>query len=106
MKAAEKPAISNKTHCLLVNPKQRGNPLLKSVRNVPWEFDDITPDYQMGQTTCALFLSLRYHNLNPDYIHDRLKSLGRLYQLRVLLVQVIKYIILIYFAPMNLGIIF
>lgn len=84
--------MSNKTHCLLVNPKQRGNPLLKSVRNVPWEFDDIVPDYQMGQTTCALFLSLRYHNLNPDYIHDRLKNLGRLYQLRVLLVQVINLI--------------
>ncbi|KAJ8921886.1 hypothetical protein NQ315_008519 [Exocentrus adspersus] len=87
-KPAVKPKISTKTHCLLVNPKQRGNPLLKSVRNVPWEYDDIVPDYQMGQTTCALFLSLRYHNLNPDYIHERLKRLGHLYQLRVLLVQV------------------
>ncbi|CAH0552931.1 unnamed protein product [Brassicogethes aeneus] len=77
-----------KTHTLLVNPKQRGNPLLKSVCNVPWEYDEIVPDYQMGQTTCALFLSLRYHNLNPDYIHDRLKLLGKMYQLRVLLVQV------------------
>lgn len=75
-------------YTLLVNPKQRGNPLLKSVTNVPWEFDDIVPDYQMGATTCALFLSLKYHNLNPDYIHDRLKKLGKSYQLRVLLVQV------------------
>ncbi|XP_018565107.1 DNA excision repair protein ERCC-1 [Anoplophora glabripennis] len=87
-KTSEKPKVSSKTHCLLVNPKQRGNPLLKSVRNVPWEYDDIVPDYQMGQTTCALFLSLRYHNLNPDYIHNRLKPLGHMYQLRVLLVQV------------------
>ncbi|VEN52327.1 unnamed protein product [Callosobruchus maculatus] len=80
---------SSKTFSLLVNPKQRGNPLLQHICNVTWEFDDsIIPDYQMGKTTCALFLSLRYHNLNPDYIHDRLKQLHKLYLLRVLLVQV------------------
>ncbi|CAH1175687.1 unnamed protein product [Phaedon cochleariae] len=80
--------VSSKTHALLVNSKQRGNPLLKAIHNVPWEYDDIIPDYQMGLTSCALFLSLRYHNLNPDYIHDRLKKLGQMYQLRVLLVLV------------------
>jgi hypothetical protein len=80
----------SKTHCLLVSPKQRGNPLLKSICNVPWEYDDIVPDYQMGKTSCALFLSLRYHNLNPDYIHQRLKLLGKTYELRVLLVQVLN----------------
>lgn len=73
---------------ILVNPRQKGNPLLKSIRNVPWEFSEIEPDYVMGQTTCALFLSLRYHSLFPNYIHDRLKALGKSYQLRVLLVQV------------------
>ncbi|KAK9688015.1 Binding domain of DNA repair protein Ercc1 (rad10/Swi10) [Popillia japonica] len=73
---------------LLVNPKQRGNPLLKSIRNIIWEYDDIVPDYQMGRSVCALFLSLRYHNLNPDYIHERLKLLGNSYELRVLLVQI------------------
>lgn len=83
----EKQKLSSKTN-LLVNPKQRGNPLLKSILNVTWEYEDIVPDYQMGQTTCALFLSLRYHNLNPDYIHERLKQLGHLCQLRVLLVLV------------------
>ncbi|XP_023026487.2 DNA excision repair protein Ercc1 [Leptinotarsa decemlineata] len=80
--------VSTKTHSILVNQKQRGNPLLKAIHNVTWEYDDIVPDYQMGQSICALFLSLRYHNLNPDYIHDRLKKLGQMYQLRVLLVQV------------------
>lgn len=62
--------------------------MLKSVTNVPWEYDDIVPDYQMGINSCALFLSLRYHNLNPNYIHERLKLLGKMYELRVLLVQV------------------
>lgn len=67
---------------------QRGNPLLKSILNVPWEYEEMVPDYVMGRTTCALFLSLRYHNLNPDYINERLKQLGKQYELRVLLVQV------------------
>lgn len=79
---------SSNTFNLLVNPKQRGNPLLKAIHNVTWEFSDILPDYQMGQLSCALFLSLCYHNLNPDYIHERLKQLGQTYQLRVLLVLV------------------
>lgn len=75
-------------HHILVHPKQRGNPLLKTITNIPWEFDDIVPDYIVGPTSCILFLSLRYHNLNPDYIHNRLKLLGKSFELRVLLVQV------------------
>ncbi len=35
-----------------------------------------------------LFCSVRYHSLHPNYVHDRLKSLGKQYQLRVLLVLV------------------
>lgn len=75
---------------ILVNARQRGNPILKSIRLVPWEFSDhIRPDYVIGQRSCAMFLSVRYHTLNPDYIHDRLKELGREgFELRVLLVQV------------------
>ncbi|TRY97248.1 hypothetical protein DNTS_013729 [Danionella cerebrum] len=65
----------------------RGNPILKFVRNVPWEFGEVVPDYVLGRTTCALFLSVRYHNLNPNYIHERLKQLGQSFTLRVLLVQ-------------------
>jgi len=73
---------------VLVNPRQRGNPVLKHIRKVPWEYAEIIPDYVMGATTCGLFLSIRYHNLHPDYIHDRLKELKRSYSLRVLLVQI------------------
>ncbi|XP_032939782.1 DNA excision repair protein ERCC-1-like [Catharus ustulatus] len=32
--------------------------------------------------------SLRYHHLNPDYIHERLRALGRSFGLQVLLLQV------------------
>lgn len=108
---ANVPISAGKTNCVLVNPKQRGiihlnyhaiqsislankfsfsgNPILKSITNVPWEFDDsIIPDYVVGKTAGILFLSLRYHSLNPDYIHNRLKELGKRFELRVLLVQV------------------
>jgi DNA excision repair protein ERCC-1 len=74
---------------LLVNSKQRGNPILKHVRNVPWRYSDtLTPDYSMGRNSCALYLSMKYHLLNNEYIHERLRELGRAYELRVLLVLV------------------
>ncbi|KAL6256327.1 hypothetical protein P5V15_012444 [Pogonomyrmex californicus] len=78
----------NTINTILVSPKQKGNPLLKFITNALWEYSDIIPDYVMGKTTCALFLSIRYHQLNPDYIHERLKLLGNAYNLRVLLVQI------------------
>ncbi|KAJ8255557.1 hypothetical protein COCON_G00194210 [Conger conger] len=73
---------------IIVSPRQRGNPILKFVRSVPWEFGEVVPDYVLGQTTCALFLSLRYHSLNPNYIHERLKLLGQSFMLRIVLLQV------------------
>lgn len=81
-------SMANRTNTVLVNPKQKGNPLLKFMTNVLWEYSNIVPDYVMGKTTCALFLSIRYHQLNPDYIHERLKLLGNAYNLRILLVQI------------------
>ena len=72
-----------------MNPCQRGNPILKEIRNVPWEFvEGIAPDYILGPHCIALFLSLRYFTLQPNYIHDRLKSLGSGSKLRVLLVLI------------------
>lgn len=35
---------------------QKGNPLLKHIRNVRWAFADIVCDYLLGQNTCALYL--------------------------------------------------
>ncbi|XP_011498080.1 PREDICTED: DNA excision repair protein ERCC-1, partial [Ceratosolen solmsi marchali] len=64
------------------------NPLIKYITSIPYEYSEIIPDYVMSKTSCILFLSLRYHQLNPDYIHDRLKTLGSSYNLRILLVQV------------------
>ncbi|KAM3861935.1 DNA excision repair protein ERCC-1 [Diretmus argenteus] len=82
------PRAAGSGSSIIVSPRQRGNPILKFVRSVPWEFGEVVPDYVLGQTTCALFLSLRYHTLNPNYIHERLKQLGQTFTLRVLLTQV------------------
>ena len=73
-----------------VSSRQRGNPILKSIRSVPWEFQDgMLPDYIIGPKICAFYLSVRYHTLNPNYIHERLKQMNNTsYELRVLLVQV------------------
>ncbi|KAK7692725.1 hypothetical protein QCA50_004358 [Cerrena zonata] len=72
---------------IIVNPCQRGNPILECIRNVGKEFGDVVVDYQVGRTTGILFLSLRYHRLHPEYIHQRIQKLGHTYNLRVLLIM-------------------
>ncbi len=37
--------------------EQRGNPILKAIQGIGWEYGDIVPDYQVGANTCVLFLS-------------------------------------------------
>ncbi|KAF1830611.1 mating-type switching protein swi10 [Decorospora gaudefroyi] len=73
---------------ILVSPRQKGNPILNSVRAVAWEYSDIPADYVVGATTCALFLSLKYHRLHPEYIYNRIRDLKGQYGLRILLTMV------------------
>ncbi|KAL9017662.1 MAG: hypothetical protein Q9185_004996 [Variospora sp. 1 TL-2023] len=73
---------------ILVSPRQKGNPILISVRSLPWEYGDIPADFVLGVTTCALFLSLKYHRLHPEYIYNRIRNLGQKYNLRILLIMV------------------
>jgi DNA excision repair protein ERCC-1 len=73
---------------IIVSPRQKGNPILNGIKQVPWEYGDIVPDYILGVTTCALFLSLKYHRLHPEYIYTRIKQLQGKYNLRVVLVMV------------------
>ncbi len=44
---------------IIINPCQRLNPVVECIRNVPKEFGDILPDYQVGRTTGVLFLRSR-----------------------------------------------
>lgn len=78
----------NAPSAILVSSRQRGNPILNHIKLVPWEYADIPADYVIGSTTCALFLSLKYHRLHPEYIYSRIKLLAGKYNLRILLVMV------------------
>ncbi|KAL1802326.1 hypothetical protein ACET3Z_030973 [Daucus carota] len=78
----------NSRNAILVSNRQKGNPLLKHIRNVRWEFADINCDYLLGQNTCALFLSIRYHLLHPDYLYFRIRELQKNFKLRVVLCHV------------------
>ncbi|KAI0483615.1 restriction endonuclease type II-like protein [Xylaria cf. heliscus] len=73
---------------ILVSPRQKGNPVLAALRSLPWEYSDIPADYGLGLTTCALFLSLKYHRLHPEYIYTRIRNLQGKYNLRILLTMV------------------
>ncbi|KAK6515007.1 ssDNA endonuclease and repair protein rad10 [Arthrobotrys conoides] len=73
---------------IVVNTRQKGNPLLPYIKNTPWEYGDIPADYLPNPRTAMLFLSLKYHRLHPEYIYTRIKSLGIAYTLRVVLVLV------------------
>jgi DNA excision repair protein ERCC-1 len=81
-------ATRGSTAAILVSPRQKGNPILQHVRGLPWEYADIPADYVLGTTTCALFLSLKYHRLHPEYIYRRIRDLQGKYALRIVLVMV------------------
>ncbi|KAK4149593.1 restriction endonuclease type II-like protein [Chaetomidium leptoderma] len=73
---------------ILVSPRQKGNPVLACLKSVAWEYSDILADYGLGATTCALFLSLKYHRLHPEYIYTRIRNLQGKYNLRIVLALV------------------
>ncbi|KAK6727704.1 hypothetical protein RB195_005407 [Necator americanus] len=60
---------------LVVNRRrQEGNPVLKYVRNVRYEWGDIATDFECGPTCGVLYLALKYHKLHPNYILTRLSG--------------------------------
>ncbi|KAG5244868.1 DNA excision repair protein [Salix suchowensis] len=86
---ASSPVQSNKSrNAILVSHRQKGNPLLNHIRNVRWAFEDVVCDYLLGQSSCALYLSLRYHLLHPDYLYYRIRELKKNYKLRVVLCHI------------------
>jgi DNA excision repair protein ERCC-1 len=62
--------------------------VLTAIHAHAWEYSDIPADFVLGATTCALFLSLKYHRLHPEYIYNRIRGLQGKYNLRLLLVMV------------------
>jgi DNA excision repair protein ERCC-1 len=77
-------------NAIQVNTKQKGNPILEFLKGkVAWEYEaDLKPDFVVGQGNCALFLSLKYHRLHPEYIGTRLRDISGSYIGRFLLILV------------------
>jgi len=75
-------------HMLHVSTRQRGNPILAHIRNVPFIYSTMVPDYIFATTRCGLYLSLRYHNLHPNYVHRRIAELKSDFEYRLLLCHV------------------
>ncbi|CAI5438256.1 unnamed protein product [Caenorhabditis angaria] len=60
---------------LIVNRRrQEGNPVLKYVRNVRYEWGDIAPDFECGSTFAVIYLSFKYHKMHPNYVYSRLSA--------------------------------
>ncbi|KHN86252.1 DNA excision repair protein ERCC-1, partial [Toxocara canis] len=68
--------------------RQEGNPVLKYVRNVHFEWADIKADFEAGKEMGILYLSLKWHKLHPGYIETRMNSDDTGYAVKVLLVLV------------------
>lgn len=49
------------SNTIVINPCQKGNPIINHIRNVAYEWGDILSDYQVGATTGVLFLSYALH---------------------------------------------
>jgi len=75
--------------CILVSTRQKGNSMLKSISNATWKFADIQPDFILGNSTGALYISLRYHLLHPDYLYSRMSQVKRSdFKVRIILCMV------------------
>ncbi|KAL7421037.1 ssDNA endonuclease and repair protein rad10 [Cryptotrichosporon argae] len=79
-----RPAASK--NAIVYNAVQRRNPVLGSIKNVGIEIGDIVADYQVGAHNGILFLSLKYHRLHPEYIHQRIEKMRGSYNVRIMLV--------------------
>lgn len=71
--------------CVLASHRQRGNPVLQHIHNIRWVYADIVPDYVLGESTCALFISLRYHALRRGYLTSRMHELADAFRTRIVL---------------------
>lgn len=70
---------------IIASVRQKGNPILAHVRDVPYEFRNIVPDFLVGKYDAVVFISIKYHKLHSQYLKRRVESLQRNYKLRVLL---------------------
>jgi DNA excision repair protein ERCC-1 len=57
---------------------------------VAWRYGDIEPDFIVGAAAAALYISVQYHLLHPNYLKSRLVGLSGKFRVRILLVHVVR----------------
>lgn len=71
---------------IVKNPDRQ---ILGCLRNATWhEVPDITPDYILNTSTCAIYSSISYHLIHPLIIMRKIKEIGRNFRVRVCLIYV------------------
>jgi DNA excision repair protein ERCC-1 len=69
--------------------KKAKNPMVSYIKNVKMIYkDEMNPDFIIGKYCCILFISLKFHSLKKDYLKERIKQLGNLFSLRVVLCKI------------------
>ena len=82
------PSIPKSRAVVVCHERQRGNPVTGLIRHAAVEYtSNSTADFELSDTTVALFLSVQYAKLHPTYLWSRIEGLKRC-RLRVLLVLV------------------
>eukprot|EP01127_Copromyxa_protea_P013293 TRINITY_DN3565_c0_g1_i3.p1 TRINITY_DN3565_c0_g1~~TRINITY_DN3565_c0_g1_i3.p1 ORF type:complete len:272 (-),score=20.61 TRINITY_DN3565_c0_g1_i3:70-885(-) len=72
--------------CLIINEKQRSNPVVKYITQVRYDWtSQITTDFLPCEDAGILFLSLRYHLCQPAYIGVRVQAQGNKFKNNILL---------------------
>lgn len=73
---------------MVVSTRQKGNPIMGHIRHAWFDWSsDIKPDFLPNKGTAVLYLSLRYHALNPRYLLRRMRDIRpREYRLCALIV--------------------
>lgn len=85
--SAQITSIAAQAQLVQVARRQEGNPLLRYMSNVRWEYcENLTPDYVCG-STLVVFVSLKFHLLKGTYAERRIKEIGKMGRLRILLVH-------------------
>eukprot|EP00871_Galdieria_phlegrea_P005483 jgi/Galph1/5936/GphlegSOOS_G4546.1 len=64
---------------------QTNNRVNGFIKQVLWGYGNIVPDYLLGPYTCALFLRVSEHRLQPCGVYERVKAIGKQFRLRILL---------------------
>uniref|UniRef100_A0A1I7UXB3 GIY-YIG domain-containing protein n=1 Tax=Caenorhabditis tropicalis TaxID=1561998 RepID=A0A1I7UXB3_9PELO len=60
---------------LVVNRRrQEGNPVLKYVRNVRYEWGECGADFECGPAFGVVYLSFKYHKQHPEYVYSRING--------------------------------